>query len=110
LSCLGPEYTPTHMTVDRTGTAWVAAWVVDQNSALFETSSLYTASTANAACTKVANWIPQPGGNFSDFALTFIGTNQLERLHALSARRHLGPRSARSRRRPVRSPPSAPQP
>lgn len=74
LSCLGPEYTPTHMTVDRTGTAWVAAWVVDQNSALFETSSLYTASTANAACTKVANWIPQPGGNFSDFALTFIGT------------------------------------
>jgi hypothetical protein len=74
LSCLGSEYTPTHMTVDRTGTAWVAAWVVDPSSALYETSSLYTASTANAACQKFSKWTPQTNSAFSDFALTFIGT------------------------------------
>jgi hypothetical protein len=53
---------PTHMTVDRTGTAWVVA-----------NAQLYTASTANAHCTAVANWKV----NLvlaSDFALTFVGT------------------------------------
>jgi hypothetical protein len=53
---------PTHMTVDRTGTAWVVA-----------NSLLYTASTATAHCTKVANWTPGVG-EFVDFSLTFVGT------------------------------------
>jgi hypothetical protein len=74
LSCLGSDFTPTHMTVDRTGTAWVAAWVTDPNSPLYDTSSLFTASTVDASCTKFSKWVPQPGGNFQDFALTFIGT------------------------------------
>ena len=50
------------MTVNRTGTAWVVA-----------NSLLYTASTATAHCTKVANWTPGVG-EFVDFSLTFVGT------------------------------------
>jgi hypothetical protein len=69
LGCLGQTYSPTHMTVDRTGTAWVAAW--DDT----ETSSLFTASTINAACTKFTKYTPEPNGDFSDFALTFVGTS-----------------------------------
>jgi hypothetical protein len=69
LSCLGPNYTPTHMTVDRTGTAWVVAWNVNTY-----VSKLFTASTADATCTEVTAFVPQPTGYFSDFALTFIGT------------------------------------
>ena len=59
LTCLD---SPTHMTVDRTGTAWV---VSDGN--------LYKASTTTAACSAVATWTPDPI-NFGDFALTFLGT------------------------------------
>jgi hypothetical protein len=69
LDCLGSEYTPTHMTVDRTGTAWVVAW--NENNV----SSLFTASTADASCQKVASWTPDPTGPFWDFALTFVGTS-----------------------------------
>ena len=59
LTCLD---TPTHMTVDRTATAWVVS-----------DGQLYRASTANASCSRVAAWTPDPV-NFDDFALTFIGT------------------------------------
>ncbi len=59
LSCLT---SPTHMTVDRTGTAWV----VDV------TGNLFTASTATAACSKVPTWKNTPA--FPDYALTFLGT------------------------------------
>ena len=53
---------PTHMTVDRSGTAWVVS-----------NGLLYTASTVNAHCNLVSNWTP--GVNeFFDFALTFVGT------------------------------------
>jgi len=61
LSCLGGNE-PTHMTVDRTGTAWVVS-----------NGGLFTASTANAACAAVPTWTPQLN-DFSDFALTFLGT------------------------------------
>lgn len=57
---------PTHMTVDRTGTAWVVA-----------NSLLYKASTANAHCSKVANWTPGVG-SFFDFALSFVGTTGVD--------------------------------
>jgi hypothetical protein len=53
---------PTHMTVDRHGVAWVVA-----NGALFR------ASTTDATCVPVANWT-KPSHGFTDFALTFIGT------------------------------------
>jgi hypothetical protein len=59
LTCLD---SPTHMTVDRTGTAWVVS-----------DGMIYKASTANASCAPVSTWTPDPF-NFSDFALTFIGT------------------------------------
>lgn len=52
---------PTHMTVDRNGTAWV---VGDQG-------SVYKTSTLNATCSALSTWSPQNG--FSDFALSFIG-------------------------------------
>jgi hypothetical protein len=60
LTCLD---SPTHMTVDRQGTAWIVA-----------NSKLYNASTADASCSAVKTWTPHLG-NFSDFALTFIGTS-----------------------------------
>jgi len=53
---------PTHMTVDRTGTAWVVA-----------NGLLYTASTSSAHCTQVPNWTAGVF-TFSDFALSFVGT------------------------------------
>jgi hypothetical protein len=59
MSCLS---SPTHMTVDRQGTAWVVA-----------DGYIYTASTTDASCTRVPNWHPDPV-NFPDFALTFVGT------------------------------------
>ncbi len=59
MSCLS---NPTHMTVDRSGTAWVVAG-----------GELYRASTENATCSRVANWRANPE-QFPDFALTFIGT------------------------------------
>ncbi len=57
---------PTHMTVDRTGTAWVVA-----------NSQLYTASTANAHCSAVANWQVDTT-QFFDFSLTFVGTTAMD--------------------------------
>ncbi len=69
LSCLSADETPTHMTVDRTGTAWVVAW--NNNTYI---SHLYTASTSDASCTEYTQFVAEPTGNFSDFALTFIGT------------------------------------
>jgi len=68
LDCLA-DYSPTHMTVDRTGTAWIAAWPSSTDTG----SSLFTASTTNAACSRVANWRAQSQGYFTDFALTFVG-------------------------------------
>jgi hypothetical protein len=59
LTCLE---SPTHMTVDRTGTAWVVS-----------NGMLYKASTATAACSAVSTWTSHPF-KFADFALTFIGT------------------------------------
>ncbi len=66
LTCLG---SPTHMTVDRTGTAWVVGSDANDDSP----SMLYTASTTNAACSAVSTWTVQPE-TFPDFALSFIGT------------------------------------
>lgn len=60
LSCLS---SPTHMTVDRQG----AAWVVEEG------GSLYKASTTNATCSKVTSW-PLNATSYPDFALTFLGT------------------------------------
>ncbi len=51
---------PTHMTVDRNGTAWVVAG-----------GQLYNASTTDATCSAVSSWTPQNG--FGDFALSFVG-------------------------------------
>jgi hypothetical protein len=58
MSCLD---SPTHMTVDRKGSAWVVSG-----------GGLYKASTADASCAAVPTWTPQ--ANFPDFALTFLGT------------------------------------
>ena len=59
LDCLS---SPTHMTVDRQGNAWVVS-----------AGQLYKASTADASCAAVPTW--KTNGNFSDFALTFIGVS-----------------------------------
>ena len=59
LSCLS---SPTHMTVDRQANAWVVS-----------SGMIYKASTANAACSAVPTWTPN-FGDFTDFALTFVGT------------------------------------
>jgi hypothetical protein len=58
MSCLD---SPTHMTIDRQGSAWVVS-----------AGNLYKASTADASCAAVPTWTPQNA--FSDFALTFLGT------------------------------------
>lgn len=58
-SCLT---SPTHMTVDRQGNAWVVAGGL-----------LYKASTTDASCSAVANWTFNFA--FTDFALTFIGVS-----------------------------------
>ena len=52
---------PTHMTVDRQGSAWVVSG-----------GNLYKASTADASCAAVPTWTPQ--NDFLDFSLTFLGT------------------------------------
>jgi len=52
---------PTHMTVDRNGTAWVVG----------DEGDVYKTSTLNAQCSALSTWTPQNG--FSDFALSFIG-------------------------------------
>ncbi len=59
MGCLS---SPTHMTVDRTGSAWVVA-----------NGLIYKASTETAKCAAVATWKADPV-NFPDFALTFLGT------------------------------------
>ncbi len=61
MSCLD---SPTHMTVDRQGSAWVVS-----------AGNLYKASTADASCAAVPTWTPQNA--FSDFALTFLGTTNV---------------------------------
>ncbi len=53
---------PTHMTVDRQGNAWVVAG-----------GQIYKASTADASCTAVSTW--SPNVNDSDFSLTFVGVS-----------------------------------
>jgi hypothetical protein len=53
---------PTHMTVDRQGNAWVVAG-----------GMLYKASTTDATCAAVPTW--NINFAFSDFALTFIGVS-----------------------------------
>lgn len=53
---------PTHMTVDRQGNAWVVAG-----------GMLYKASTTDATCAAVPTW--KSNFAFSDFALTFIGVS-----------------------------------
>ena len=52
---------PTHMTVDRNGTAWVVG----------DAGNVYKTSTLNATCSALSTWTPQSG--FSDFALSYIG-------------------------------------
>ncbi len=65
LSCTSA---PTHMTIDRQGSAWVVAG-----------GQLYKASTKDATCAPVPTWSRQLGvGDFSDFALTFVGTNAVD--------------------------------
>jgi hypothetical protein len=59
LSCLD---SPTHMTVDRQGSAWVVS-----------DGKIYKASTKDASCALVSNWTPSI--EFDDFALTFIGVS-----------------------------------
>jgi hypothetical protein len=68
LSCLG-GLSPSHMTVDRSGTAWVVA--TDQTGVT--PGKLFKASTVDATCNSAPNWTPQPN-DFADFALTFLGT------------------------------------
>lgn len=64
---------PTHMTVDRTGTAWV---VGDGN--------VYQTSTTTAACSVAAHWQPQSA--FPDFAVSFVGvTNNDTSLYLLGS-------------------------
>jgi len=53
---------PTHMTVDRKGTAWVVA-----------SSLLYRASTEDAHCSRVESWTPGVN-DFADFSLSFVTT------------------------------------
>lgn len=57
-SCLT---TPTHMTIDRHGAAWVVA-----------NGNIYKASTKDASCAPVPTW--KSVMSFADFALTFVGT------------------------------------
>ncbi len=59
MNCLA---SPTHMTVDRQGSAWVVS-----------SGLLYKASTVDATCAQVPTW--KPNGNFSDFSLTFVGNS-----------------------------------
>jgi hypothetical protein len=62
LTCLSA---PTHMTVDRHGTAWIVAG-----------GRIYTASTEDASCSLLATW--KPDAAFYDFSLSFIGTGSAD--------------------------------
>jgi hypothetical protein len=53
---------PTHMTVDRQGTAFIVAG-----------GRIYTASTEDASCSLLATW--KADAAYYDFSLTFIGTS-----------------------------------
>ena len=77
LKCLD---SPTHMTVDRQAVAWVVS-----------DGKLYKASTADASCSAVSTWTPD-AKNFSDFALTFLGTTNAtdDALYLLGASGELG--------------------
>ena len=79
LSCLGPQLSPTHMTVDRQGTAWVVA------SNGIAAAGLYNASTADASCSKVSTWTAQPK-NFPRLRAD-VPRHDQRRHHAL----HAGP-------------------
>jgi hypothetical protein len=57
---------PTHMTVDRTGTAWV----VDA------TGMIYKTSTKDATCAPAAKWTPHAG--FPDFAISLVGVKNTD--------------------------------
>ena len=57
---------PTHMTVDRTGTAWV----VDG------TGMIYKTSTKDASCAPAAKWTPRAG--FPDFAISLVGVKNTD--------------------------------
>jgi hypothetical protein len=64
---------PTHMTVDRTGTAWIVGG-----------GNVYKTSTKTAACSLAPQWQPQTG--FGDFAVSFVGvTNNDTSLYLLGA-------------------------
>lgn len=58
---------PTHMTVDRHGVAWVVSG-----------GNLYRASTTDASCTAVTTWKPNPAPSFGDFSLSFVGTGNVD--------------------------------
>jgi hypothetical protein len=58
MTCLS---SPTHMTVDRQGNAWVVS-----------EGKIYKASTTDASCAAVPTWTPHPA-LYGDFALSFIG-------------------------------------
>jgi hypothetical protein len=60
---IGCGVSPSHMTVDRHGIAWVVS-----------DGKLYRVSTTTAVCAEVTNWKPDATG-FPDFALTFLGTS-----------------------------------
>jgi hypothetical protein len=69
---------PTHMTVDRTGTAWIVGG-----------GNVYKTSTSTAACALAPNWQPQAA--FSDFAVSFVGlTNNDTSLYLLGDSGQLG--------------------
>jgi hypothetical protein len=57
---------PTHMTVDRLGNAWVVAG-----------GQLYKASTTNATCSAVSNW--SFDFNYADFSLSFVGLQDTDK-------------------------------
>jgi hypothetical protein len=56
---------PTHMTVDRNGIAWVVS-----------SGAIYRASTIDASCSPVSTWTPQTG--FGDFSLSFVGLSNTD--------------------------------
>ncbi len=62
LSCTN---SPTHMTVDRNGTAWVVA-----------SGNIYKTSTKDATCSMLSTWSPQAG--FFDFALSLVGVSNTD--------------------------------
>jgi len=64
---------PTHMTVDRTGTAWIVG-----------SGNVYKTSTTTAACSLAPQWQLQTG--FEDFAVSFVGvTNNDTSLYLLGS-------------------------